>query len=166
MDERPSKSARKREHLALQALGEKLVELTDAQLEQMPLDEPLRDAVIAARGMKSRGALRRQRQLIGKLMARADAGPIRAAYDRLQGSGRSEKALFRRAEEWRDRILREGRPAVDALVTELGRDIEGLGGLVGELGSCRDDAGRRQVARRIFRVVHAELASGMQSGAS
>lgn len=166
MNDRPSKSARKREHLALQSLGEKLVELTDQQLRQIPLDEPLRDAVTAARGMKSHGALRRQKQLIGKLMAKVDAEPIRAAYDRLESSGRGEKALFRRAEQWRDRIVREGHPAVDEFAAELGRDVDGLGGLAAELGACRDDAGRRQVARRIFRAVHAELASGMQSGTS
>ena len=50
----------------------------------MPLDEELRDAVLEARRMKARGALRRQKQYIGKLMGRLDPEPIREALERLR----------------------------------------------------------------------------------
>lgn len=78
-DSKPSKSARKREHLALQELGEKLIALNEAQLESLSLDDGLVSAVRGARQMKARGALRRQKQLIGKLMRRVDPEAIRAA---------------------------------------------------------------------------------------
>ena len=65
---KPSKSARKREQLELQQLGERLIDLSADELEALPIDERLRDAVLAASKMRAHGALRRQKQLIGKLM--------------------------------------------------------------------------------------------------
>ena len=61
-DTKPSKSARKRAYLALQKLGEELITLRESELQAMPLDEDLRDAVLEARLIKAHGALRRQKQ--------------------------------------------------------------------------------------------------------
>jgi ribosome-associated protein len=83
-DTKPSKSARKRAYLALQKLGEELVTLREADLQAIPLDEELREAVMEARGIKAHGALRRQKQYIGKLMGRVDPEPIREALERLR----------------------------------------------------------------------------------
>ena len=83
-DTKPSKSARKRAHLALQKLGEELIKLRESELQAMPLDEDLRDAVLEARRIKAHGALRRQKQYIGKLMGRIDPEPIREALERLR----------------------------------------------------------------------------------
>ena len=85
---KPSKSARKREQLDLQELGEKLIALTDAELDAMSLQENLLTAVRGAAQMKSHGALRRQKQLIGKLMRHTDAAPIRKG---LEAIGTSER---------------------------------------------------------------------------
>jgi ribosome-associated protein len=84
-DSKPSKSARKREYLALQKLGEDLIPLLESDLRSMNLGEALLDAVLEAKRMKKRGALRRQKQYIGKLMARLDdPEPIRAKLARLR----------------------------------------------------------------------------------
>ncbi|MDJ0792732.1 MAG: ribosome biogenesis factor YjgA [Woeseiaceae bacterium] len=86
MDEtKPSKSARKRAYLALQKLGEELIMLRETDLATVPLDEDLLEAVHEARRMKKHGALRRQKQYIGKLMGRLDdPEPIRQALERLR----------------------------------------------------------------------------------
>lgn len=83
MNSKPSKSARKREFLALQELGEQLIALSEEQLGSIELDDRLREAVVAARAIKSHGALRRQKQYIGKLMRQVDPEPIRAALARI-----------------------------------------------------------------------------------
>jgi len=82
-DLKPSKSARKREYLALQKLGEELITLKESELEALPLDDNLREAVMEARQMKAHGALRRQKQYIGKLMRHVDPEPIRAEMAKL-----------------------------------------------------------------------------------
>jgi len=87
-DLKPSKSARKREYLARQQLGEDLIPLLESELRSLGLDEDLLDAVLEAKRMKKRGALRRQKQYIGKLMGRLeDPESIRAALERIR-SGR------------------------------------------------------------------------------
>ena len=83
-DTKPSKSARKRAYLALQKLGEELITLRESDLQAMPLDEELRDAVLEARRIKAHGALRRPKQYIGKLMGRIAPEPIREALGRLR----------------------------------------------------------------------------------
>lgn len=83
-DLKPSKSARKREYLALQKLGEELITLKESELASLPLDENLLEAVLEARQMKAHGALRRQKQYIGKLMRHVDPEPIRAEMAKLR----------------------------------------------------------------------------------
>ena len=78
-DLKPSKSARKREYLALQKLGESLISLKLTDLERIPLPEELRDAVYEAKKITAHGALRRQKQYIGKLMGHVDPEPIQQA---------------------------------------------------------------------------------------
>ena len=83
-DSKPSKSARKRAYIALQKLGEDLVPLLESDLRAMNLDEDLLEAVLDAKRMKKHGALRRQKQYIGKLMSRVDPAPIEAALARIR----------------------------------------------------------------------------------
>ena len=91
-DLKPSKSAKKREYLALQKLGEELISLKESDLEQLDLDEDLLEAVQEARTIKSHGALRRQKQYIGKLMRHVDPEPIREGLASLQrAKGRKQQ---------------------------------------------------------------------------
>lgn len=81
---KPSKSEMKREYLARQKLGEELIPLQESELRAMGLDEDLLDAILEAKRLKKHGALRRQKQYIGKLMGRVDPAPIRASLERLR----------------------------------------------------------------------------------
>jgi len=122
--ERPSKGARKRAAHAAQDLGEELIALKDAELDALDLPEHVADAIREARRLKSRAALVRQRQYIGKLMRRLDLEPIRAALAFHDERHSREAQRFRRVESWRDRLLREGAPAVEELARwQPGLDI-------------------------------------------
>ena len=114
----PSKSARKRHSDDLQALGEALIELPDNEQDALPLPENLRDAVLLARRITAHGGLYRQKQYIGKLMRKIDAEPIRTAITARRERQRIEAMRFRRLEQWRDRIAREGRPAVEQFAAD------------------------------------------------
>lgn len=81
---KPSKSARKREYIALQKLGEALLTVKESDLATMNLDDELLAAVLDARRIKSHGALRRQKQFIGRLMRGIDPEPVRAALERMR----------------------------------------------------------------------------------
>lgn len=79
IEERPSKSARKRAAHAAQELGERLIALKETDLAKLPLPDVLADAIREAKRIKARGGLARQRQYIGKLMRDIDPEPIEAA---------------------------------------------------------------------------------------
>ena len=113
--ERASKSARKRAAHAAQDLGEELIRLRDAQLEALQLPEPLVDAVREARRLTSRAGLARQRQFIGKLMRDIDPAPIRALLDARSAIDAQETERFKRVENWRERLISEGAPALAEL---------------------------------------------------
>lgn len=109
-----SKSQRKREMHALQALGETLVALPDEQLARLGLPEALHEAIEHARSISQRGALRRQLQYIGRLMRDIDADQIRDRLQSVQAGTAQATALQHRAERWRERLLIN-----DAALTEF-----------------------------------------------
>ena len=149
----PSKSQRKRDSSDLQTLGEALIELPAGELDDLPLPENLRDAVMLARRITAHGGLYRQKQYIGKLMRKIDAEPIRAAIEARRDRERVAALRFRRLEQWRDRIVREGRPAADEFVVEFARELDAA-----ELASLAQRANQEQqagqpptAARELFR---------------
>lgn len=109
-----SKTRRKQEMHELQALGAALVELPEAQLRSLPLDDDLREAVLEAKRISSHEARRRQLQYIGRLMRDVDPAPIRAQLEALEGSSAEATARHRRLEQLRERLLTD-----DAALTEL-----------------------------------------------
>jgi ribosome-associated protein len=111
----PSKSAAKREAHAAQRLGESLIALRDAELAALALPEQLIEAIRAARRIRSRAAAARQRQYIGKLMRTLDPEPIRAALAARGAPAAREAERFKRIESWRERLISEGEPALEAL---------------------------------------------------
>lgn len=90
---------------ALQALGERLATLNAQQLDELALPETLLEAVRALQRIRERGALRRQRQFVGKLMRTIDVGPIKAKLDAWSGESRLETARLHAIEHWRERLL-------------------------------------------------------------
>jgi ribosome-associated protein len=61
----------------LQALGAQLVALPRAHLARMALPDALREAVVAAQGLRPHGARRRHMQYIGTLMRQLDPAELR-----------------------------------------------------------------------------------------
>ncbi len=100
-----SKSQRKRDMHALQALGKTLIELPQEQLERINLPEALHAAVLDARRISARGASRRQLQYVGRLMRDVDAGHIRQQLELVQAGSARNVAMLHRAERWREQLL-------------------------------------------------------------
>ncbi|MEX0901047.1 MAG: ribosome biogenesis factor YjgA [Gammaproteobacteria bacterium] len=150
----PSKSQKKRDSLALQALGERLVELSPHQLDHIEIPAGLRDAVDAARAISARGGRKRQLQYIGKLMRSVDPEPIRAALAKLDESGLASRALLHRAEHWRTRLLEEGDDALGALIEQHpDADRQHLRRLVRDALAERDAGRPPRHQRALFRYL-------------
>jgi ribosome-associated protein len=102
---RPSKTRLKQQMHALQALGERLVALSDARLAEVPIDEALRDAVVTARGTRSHEGRRRQMQYVGRLMRTADAAAIAASLAGDDADHQRQVGMHHAAEHWRDGLV-------------------------------------------------------------
>ena len=158
--ERPSKSERKRRSDDLQTLGEALIDLPDSELEALPLPDTLRDAVLLARKITKHGGLYRQKQYIGKLMRKIDAEPIRAAIEAKRDRERVEALRFRRIEQWRDRLLREGTPAITHLSAEVpDLDVATLTALVERARAEQQANESSHATRELFRLLRGLLAT-------
>lgn len=131
-----SKSQRKRDALAIRALAADLLEMSDARLRRLALDESVLRAIGDAQRIHSNIARKRQLQYVAKLLRRIDTAEIQAAMAADRAEARALHARHHRAEAWRDRLLKDG----DAALSEL---IAGRPGIDGQ--------SMRQLIRRAAR---------------
>ncbi|MCB1844413.1 MAG: DUF615 domain-containing protein [Halioglobus sp.] len=164
MNSKPSKSSRKRDAQNVLALGERLLELTDQQLAEMPLDSDVRALVVSSRNIRSHSALRRQRLYLAKVLRNADLDELQAAVNALDIDQRTERQLFHQAERWRDRLLNEGEPALLEFDAAYGRKHEELARLLRDLRPNLPEAVSRRLGRGIFRQIHSDLSAAFQKG--
>ena len=112
-----SKSEIKRDAEALKKLGEKLVGLTKINLEKIPLDETLLEAVELAQRVQKE-ARRRQLQYIGKLLRNTDVEPIQEALDKIENKHNQQQAMLHKLELLRDELVANGDAALENLLNE------------------------------------------------
>jgi len=151
---KPSKSQLKREMLALQRLGEALIELPEHELSAIPLPEKLREAVEFARSLSKRGALYRQKQYIGKLMREVDREAVERAVASTDERRLAEARQFHDVESWRDRIVAEGEPGVDAfLMNHSQADRQRMRALLRQIRRARAEDESKRARRALFRYL-------------
>lgn len=153
----PSKTQRKKDMTALQALGARLTRLNAAQLQQIELPERLREAIEAVRRITAHEARRRQMQYIGKLMRGVEAAPIELALERLGGESQAAVMLMHRCERWRDRLL-DGDDALTELLDEAPvSDVQPLRSMIRAARRERDAGQPPRHSRELYRWLHQHL---------
>lgn len=115
-DHLPSKSQLKRKSDALQKVGEKLLSLSPSELDNMDLPDTLDEAVRTALKIQSRGGLKRQRQLIGKIMRQIDSESIEKKFAIIKHKHDTNTVAFRRIEQWRDRLLANDKTTLTEII--------------------------------------------------
>ena len=149
---RKSKSQRKREALALQALGESLIALTPNDLARVPMWPELEAAVIDARGLQ-RVALRRQVRYIARLLREGDPDPIAQALETVRRPGRREALKQRRLERLRDELVRGDRSPAELRAAVPDLDFQQLRRLVAAARRERKTGQGSTSERRLFRFL-------------
>ena len=162
-DELISKTRRKKDMLALQDLGAKLVELNEQQLDTMQLPESLLAAVLEAKRLSRHEARRPQMQYIGRLMRDIDAAPIRDRLDQWLGQGRQHTAQLHAIERWRDELL-SGDPALARFLEQYpGADSQQLRTLIRnarrEQGAALPPKSYRELFRALRETIDKESAA-------
>jgi ribosome-associated protein len=117
----PSKSQLKRDAEALQKMGAAIVALSHSELEKIPLDEELADAVALGRKLnpKMDESFRRHLQFIGRLMRSRDLEPIDEALTIINNRHSTVNARLHRLEQWRERLITEGDSALNELMAQF-----------------------------------------------
>lgn len=114
-----SKTQRKQEMQALQALGEKIIALSDAERARLPLSDEMLAAVEETGRIRSHEGRRRHMQYVGKVMRREDTAAIQAAFDEFEQEKLQRDHAFHRLEKWRERLIEQGDEAVEAFIAEF-----------------------------------------------
>lgn len=153
-----SKSQMKREMLALQALGEKLVELSVEQIRQLTLPDDLQSAILQAKTIKKHGAKRRQQQYIGRLMRGVDAQDIEAQYEKLTQHSAAAINQLHKIEKWRDRLIHEGDHALTEFMNQYpGVDHQQLRSLIRSAKQELTQNRPPRAFRKIFQLIKQEM---------
>ncbi|MEE8058912.1 MAG: ribosome biogenesis factor YjgA [Pseudomonadales bacterium] len=150
-----SRSEIKRDMLALQKLGEAIVQLSPGQLSTIPLeDETLAEAIHTARRIKHREGLRRQMQYIGKLMRKVDTEAIKKAYQTLLDGRTQQAQQFHALEQWRDQLIENGPKSIEEVMTKFPlADRQRLRQLVMQANKEKKNNKPPATARKLFRYL-------------
>ena len=108
LEGRASKTEQKKAVQRMAALGEQLAQLSPKQIQQLPVDERLIDAILDAQTITSHEARRRQFQRVGKLLRNEDESVILSYLTPQQGAKKTAQL-----QRWVDRIVKDGDPAIN-----------------------------------------------------
>ncbi|MBI5329452.1 MAG: DUF615 domain-containing protein [Betaproteobacteria bacterium] len=149
----PSKSQRKRESNALQDLGAELVKLSRERLQRMILPDNLLTAVLEAQRITSHGAIRRQMQLIGKIMRNIEADEIAEQIAEIKGESDAAKAAFHAIERWRERLLTDDDALTLWLAEHPESDIQQMRQLIRNARKEAADGKPPKSSRALFKLL-------------
>ena len=149
-----SRSQVKREMLALQALGERLMELGPEQWPGLGLGPLLLEALEESRRIKSHNARRRHIRRLGKLLRNEETERVEALFRRMDKARLEDTHRFHRLEAWRERLLAEGDDALEALLLEApGADRQRLRQLIRDGRRERESGRPPSNQRKLFKYL-------------
>ncbi|HFD33035.1 MAG TPA: DUF615 domain-containing protein [Gammaproteobacteria bacterium] len=151
-----SRTQKKREAEALQAIGERLVGLSDKQLKQLNLPETLFDSIKQAQSIHAHGGKKRQLQYIGKLMRdeNLDMDSITHLLAQIDTQASAENQAFKAIEQWRDRLVEEGNQAVSLLLEQYPQaDVQQIRQLVRNANNKKNEKLAKKSKKAIFQLI-------------
>jgi len=108
LDGRASRTEQKKAVQRMAALGEQLAQLNKKQIQKLPVDERLIDALLEIQNISAHEARRRQFLRIGKLLRNEDETVILSYLTPQQGA-KKQMQLMR----WVDRMIDQGDPVIN-----------------------------------------------------
>jgi ribosome-associated protein len=157
-----SKTKLKAEADAAQDVGKKLIDLPKDKLIKLDLPEALFEAVIEAKRITANGAIRRQKQYIGRLMRDIDITPIVDQLQRWEGKHNEESAKFHTLERWRERLLSDDKAVSEYIAANPQVDSQQLRTLI--RNAQREMAAQKppKSSRELFKLLR-EIAESIEA---
>lgn len=157
-NERPSRSARRREALDVLAFAKQLSELPRARLSKLELPEDVRDELAEVQRTPSHIAHKRQLAHLAKLMRAHDEeafAPARSALANDRGKNAIETAALHRAEALRENLLGENSDTTltTFIAAHPGIDHQHLRALIRQSRRERETNKPPRAQRDLFRLL-------------
>lgn len=149
-----SRSELKREAQELQVLGEQLLLLPENNYRTLDLPSNLSQAIDIAKNIKSHNALRRQHQLIGKIMRKVDDETlvdIRAAIKAFQAGNKLSNLTQKRLENTREQLIAGDKALLEKLSQKT--DANALLALVREAQNEHEQNSHGRAYKKLFQVL-------------
>lgn len=161
-----SKSQLKREMHALQDLGKRMLDLSDDQLQTLPISDTLRAAVAESRRIRQNEARRRHLQYVGKVIRQEDdPEALRRAVEAFDAGSEEHTRRHHLAERWRDRMIAEGNASVAGFVESCpGADVQHLRNLVRNAQKEVSTGKNTGQGRKLFRYLRECIDEAEQTG--
>lgn len=157
-DERPSRSARRREALDTLALARQLADLTPARLDRLQLPDDICAALATVQRTPSHIARKRELAHLAKLMRAHDAtdfAPARAELGNDRAAAARDAAALHHVESLRDGLLDDatGATLTAFIAAHPGLDHQRLHALIRQARRERDAAKPPRAQRELFRLL-------------
>ena len=164
-NERPSRSARRREALDVLAFAKQLAELPPARIAKLELPDDVREELAQVQRTPSHIAHKRQLAHLAKVMRAhddEDFASARAILDNDRAAGAREAAQLQRLEALRERMLGdEGDAALtDFIAARPQADRQQLRALIRQARRELETGKPPRAQRELFRLLRAELGTG------
>ena len=154
--ERPSKSQRKREMLALQKVGEQLVNESSDRIKRVSMPENLRDAIFECQRIKNYEGRRRQLQFIGKIMRSLDEKTlsiINQTIESWEGLSKADTVLMHALENQREKLLSQETALTEFLHKYPQTNVQQLRTLIRNAKKERAENKPPKAYREIYRLL-------------
>lgn len=154
--DRPSKSQRKRDMIALQKLGEQLVGESRDRVQRVPMPDILRDAILECQRVKAHEGRRRQVQYIGRLMRElneVEVAAIQKAVDSWKGQSKAEAAALHALERQRERLLANDQALTELIALHPDIDAQHLRTLIRNARKEQEQQKPPKASREIFQIL-------------
>ncbi len=154
LDERPSRSQKKRDSTALQKIGEELVAMSFNKAKKLPLTPELLEALELMTRISDKEGRRRQMQYIGKLMRECDLEELSPALEALRQGHSEDTAKFHHAEKMRESLLSADSAELERLLSPFQADAqEELKVLIARAKAEHSPAAKRELFRKLHEVL-------------
>lgn len=138
-----------------------LMELPEAAFKRLELEAELREEAAHSRTITSNVARRREERRLAGILRGRELEQVESELSKVEGQGRADALQFKRAEDWRERLLDAEANSVEDAVAVFLSEVGGVDAdaLRRQVQDARRQvfSGRRGAAKELFRQVVAAL---------
>ena len=107
MAERKTREEKRDHGKRSQKLAKELMNLLEAKLDELVLDEHLMEEIKDSRRHTAPAARRREERRLGGVLREYELDEVEEALEAVTADQRAAAAMFKRAEKWRERLIQE-----------------------------------------------------------